>query len=133
MVSLLAYTIRLASLAYGGFVIMASMPLALLAGAAPSDIVGTPSALYVMRVAACLIASGFVYVGLSGRRMAKSRLHYVLVGVLLAAPMILGAWLLTPSSGYEWRPVGLFFLVPASLLFSCAVWPLHVTSKRAEV
>jgi hypothetical protein len=85
-----------------------------------------------MPLAACLIASGFIYIGLLGRRMAKSRLHYVLAGLLLAAPLVLGIWLLTPPRGHEWQPVGLFFLVPASLLFACAIWPLHVTSELGE-
>lgn len=128
--TLFAYTVRLASLAFGGFVVMISMPLALLGGAAPSDQVRPFFALLILPVAACCIASGFIYIGALGHRMARSRLHYVFAGLLLTAPLALGIWLLT--RGHEWQPVGLFFCVPAALVFACAIWPLHVTSETGE-
>ncbi len=93
--TLFAYTVRLASLAFGGFVVMISMPLALLGGAAPSDQVRPFFALLILPVAACCIASGFIYIGALGHRMARSRLHYVFAGLLLTAPLALGIWLLT--------------------------------------
>ena len=125
--TLLAYAIRLASLAFGAFVIMASIPLAMLGAAVPSEY--APPPLLALPAAALLIASGFFYVGLVGRRMAKSRLHHVLAGMLLAVPLALGGSLLIASHGREWQLMGWFFLVPASLLFVCTVWPLHLTSS----
>lgn len=126
--AILAYSIRLASLLYSCIVIMGSIVLTLLGSGMPSENVQTVSSLLVIPLAATLIVSGHIYVGLAGRRMSKSRLHYVFAGTLLAVPLVLGGWLLTMSNRHELQPFGTFILLPASLLFVCAIWPLHVTS-----
>lgn len=124
--AIISYVIRLTALGYGGCVILVSVPFALAAGATPSEYQPPVSPLLLIPAFACLLASGFLYVGVAGRRMASSRWHRLLAGLLLAVPLLWGARMIIHVDGL--RDVGLLFAVPAVLTLAGAVWPWNLTS-----
>jgi hypothetical protein len=126
--TIFANTIRIASLTVGCFMIAASIPVALLAGAAPGDTVPTLSPLLIVPSVAFLMASGFLYVALSGPRLAESLFHRTIAAFLLAAPLAAGVWLLLTPEAQRLHVLGLLLFAPACVLFLCAVWPLRLTS-----
>jgi hypothetical protein len=126
----LVATVQVGSVAVGWLIIAASIPLAFLGGAAPSDTMPTWSPLVVFPLVACLMASGFLYVGMHGRRLSKSKIHRVVAGLLLLMPLIAGTKLLLTPGYQGLHPFGFFLFVPACLSFLGAVWPFQLT--RAE-
>jgi len=127
---LVAYTIRVAALALAVLMILASMPIAMLAGAAPSEYPSPVSPLLVIPACACVLASGFLYIGIAGRRMATSPWLRLLGGLLLVPTLVLGTVLLVHRN--QWGAIGSFFLVPSATLFACTVWPWHLTPRQLD-
>ncbi|MGV7208917.1 hypothetical protein ACLB1G_13800 [Oxalobacteraceae bacterium A2-2] len=125
--TLLSNTIRGISMTFGCLIVVASIPLALLGGAAPQDTVPTFSPLLTTPLAAFILASGFFYVAIFGRRLATSRWQYWFGGLLLAIPLGVGISLLRTPEEQRLHFPGLFFFVPACLLFLCSIWPLQLT------
>jgi hypothetical protein len=125
--------LRALCLCYAGFLIVSSLPLALLAAATPQGEPFTPAWQIILFVigAATLLASGFLYVGLLGERMRSAVRHRAAAGVLLALPIAAGAVLLLTKGHPEMRPTGWFFLAPAALAFLCMVWPSLDWPRRA--
>lgn len=126
--ALLAYAIRWLSLVYSGLVVMAASMLTLLGLSVPGEYAPTTSDYLFFPLTACIVQSGFIYIALSGRRLAGSRIRRAAGGVLLAIPLGLGGWGVVIAQ-HDMRSVGLFFLLPAALLFVCAIWPLQLTSR----
>ena len=124
----ISYVVRLLALGYGGCVILVSVPLAFSAGTTPSEYQPPISPLLLIPAFACLLASGFLYVGVAGVRMARSRWQRLLAGSLLAVPLLWGARMLIHVDGL--LIVGLVFLVPAVLTLEGAVWPWNLASWR---
>jgi uncharacterized membrane protein len=123
----LVTTIRVGSIAVGWLIIASSIPLAFLAGAAPSDTVPTWSPLIAFPLGGCLMASGFLYVGMLGQSLSRSRMHRMLAGSLLLAPLMAGIRLLLTPGHQGLHPFGFFLFVPACLSFLAAVWPFRPT------
>ncbi|HEX8604320.1 MAG TPA: hypothetical protein VF774_16850 [Pseudoduganella sp.] len=126
--TIFANTIRIASLTVGCFMMVASIPIALLAGAAPGDTVPPLSPLLVVPSVALLMASGFLYVAISGPRLAGSWFHRAIAALLLAAPLAAGVWFLLTPEAQRLHFLGFLLFAPACVLFLCAVWPLRLTS-----
>ena len=122
----ISYVVRLIALGYGGCVILVSVLFAFSAGAPPGDYQPPVSPLLLIPAFACLLASGFLYVGVAGPRMASSRRHRLLAGLLLIAPLLWGARMVIHVDGL--RIVGLLFLLPAVLTLVGAVWPWNMAS-----
>jgi hypothetical protein len=114
---MLVTAIQIASLTVGWLIIAASIPLAFIGGAAPSDTVPTWSPLVVVPLGACVLASGFLYIGVLGKSLTKSRAHRVFAALLLVAPLIAGMKLLLTSENQGLHPFGFFLFVPACILF----------------
>ena len=124
--------IRFISFSYGSCVIVASIPLALLSGAAPSETVPAWSPLLTMPATACLLAAGFIFIALFGERMARSRWYCLVAGLLLSAPFATGVLLLLTPKAQRLHPLGLLLLIPAGLAFMCSVWPLRFPASESE-
>jgi hypothetical protein len=108
--------------------IVASIPIALLGGAAPSDTVPTMSPLLFVPLIACLMASGFFYVAILGQRLAGYRWHYWIADLLLTVPSATGIALLLSPEEQRLSFLGFVLFGPACVLFLCTIWPLHLTS-----
>jgi hypothetical protein len=122
----LAATVQVGSVAVGCLIIAASIPLAFLGGAAPSDTVPTLSPLVVYPLGGCLMASGFLYVGLFGQNLSRSKVRRVLAGLLLLVPFIAGMKLLLTPAHQGLHPFGFSLFGPACLSFLGAVWPFQL-------
>jgi hypothetical protein len=115
-------TIQIGSLIVGWLIIAASIPLAFIGGAAPIDTVPTWSPLVVVPLGACVLASGFLYIGVFGKNLTKSRAHRVFAALLLVMPLIAGMKLLLTPDNQGLHPFGFFLFVPACILFFGAIW-----------
>jgi hypothetical protein len=122
----ISYVIRLIALGYGGCVILVAVSMAMSAGPVPGEYQPPLSFMLLIPAFACLLASGFLYVGVVGQGMARSRWHRLLAAALLAVPLLWGARMLIHIDGL--RMVGLLFVVPTVLTLVGAVWPWNVTS-----
>jgi hypothetical protein len=121
--------VRLASLGLGCLVVVASLPIALLAGAAPSDTVSDVSPLLYVPLAALVLASGFLYVGIAARRLAASGWHRLVAGLLLAIPLVAGVFLLLTPPPQRLHPFGVLLVASACVVLVCAIWPFQLTFK----
>ncbi|WP_322403166.1 hypothetical protein [Massilia luteola] len=123
-----AYILRGAAFLFGCYIVLKSIFIALIGGAAPSDTVPTVSPLLTVPLIGFLMASGFFYVAVLGQRLANSRLRYRIAGLLLAVPLASGISLLATPEEQMLHATGFFLAAPACLLLLCAIWPLRLIS-----
>jgi hypothetical protein len=123
-----AYILRGAAFLFGCYIVLKSIFVALIGGAAPNDTVPTVSPLLTAPVIGCLISAGFFYIAVSGQRLARSRRHYWIASLLLALPFTSGISLLVAPEEQMLHTTGFFLAVPPCFLFLCAIWPLRLTS-----
>jgi hypothetical protein len=120
-----ATLLRALCLSYAAFLIIVSIAVALLASGMPQGEPITPwwEIISIVVGVATVLSSGFIYSGLLGERGHSATMHRFAAAVLLAVPIILGAFLVLRDSHPEMRPFGWVFLAPAAVAFIGFAWP----------
>jgi hypothetical protein len=127
---MLAASIRILSFLFGCFIVVLSIPVAFIGGAAPQDTVPLISPLVTTPLAAFLLASGFLSFGVFGGATTSSRWQRSITALLLMLPLAFGAMMLLAPAHQLLRGMGLFFFVPALVTLLCNVWPWGWRSGR---
>lgn len=120
---MLVASIRILSFLFGCFIVVMSIPVAFIGGAAPQEAVPVISPLVTTPLAAFLLASGFLSFGVLGGAATSSRRQRSITALLLMLPLAFGAMMLLAPAHQMMRGMGLFFFVPASSALLCTVWP----------
>lgn len=120
---LVGASIRIAAFLFGCFVIIASIPLALIGATVPQETVPAVSPVLTVPLVACALAAGFLLFGIFGGGTASSPRKRLVTALLLVLPLASGAALLLAPAHQMLQNTGLFFFVPALVALFCTVWP----------
>jgi hypothetical protein len=116
---------RGAALLFGAVIVVVGVPFGLLGSAIPGDTVPDWSPLLTVPLTVLLLGGGFLYVGMFGHRLAVSWRRRALAALLLAPPLAAGMAISLMPGHPEMMPFAGLLLMPAGLLFLCAIWPLR--------
>ena len=127
--------LRCAAFLVGALILLFAPPYAMTTSAALRGLASIQNKIDITAALTCifLFASGFLFVGIGGHRLARTPWKRITAGVLLAFPLVSSLWVVMLSDYPQLITVMSPMLAFSFALFACFVWPATGRRRRRQM